>query len=106
MLNILGIDLDKLAKEVEDVEADSDQLEEFREFDARKEPSLSTKNTIYSLHPNAHFDRKRNLEKEFGRGTTASDDLSDRNNLDDPTKALNPLQAEQHRRYKVAADFM
>lgn len=79
MLELLGVNFETEVSPDHSIRSDKHQYEdmkeidEFDEFNVRAEPSLATKNVVYTLLSDAHYDRKENLRKEFGPTTTTSD---------------------------------
>ena len=54
-----------------------DSFKEFDEFDLREEPNLATKNVMYTFLSNAHYQRKRHLDKEFGTSSVRLENSRD-----------------------------
>lgn len=85
MLNIMGVDIDANKQSDEDAknyvnahletgmtvpttrrQLETEPFSEFDEFNIREEPSLATKNVVYGILSDAHFERKKYLKEQFG----------------------------------------
>lgn len=79
MLELLGVNFETEVSPDQSIRSDkqrhndTSEIDEFDEFNVRAEPSLATKNVVYTLLSDAHYDRKENLRREFGPATTTSD---------------------------------
>ncbi|CAI2365811.1 unnamed protein product [Moneuplotes crassus] len=75
-LDFMGVDFKSMFHTCDDSKVDEGEQEEeeqkstnaddFQEFDFREEPNFDTKNYLYTINSNSHYQKRKELERKYG----------------------------------------